>query len=227
MRLPLACAALLLLSLGVVAADGNKDLDKDKDKEKDTGEKLVSLGRLVGVLQATGGSSGDLTLRVTVPTLEANPQEQANLVRQQQEVLLRQQVILRLRNPVQRQQQMAQLLQSAQRLMQTQQNLFRVKRTQVDVPLQLGDDVKVRSLTPPRAFDDKGNVKRYTAKELKELRGPGDLPGFAADRDHLEEGQTVLVKVSIKKLKDKPANKLTVTEDKPIVTLVLIVSEPK
>jgi hypothetical protein len=35
----------------------------------------------------------------------------------------------------------------------------------------------VRSLQPPVAFDDKGNVKKYTAQELKEMRGDGKLPG--------------------------------------------------
>ncbi len=51
-----------------------------------------------------------------------------------------------------------------------------------DVELLLKDDVKIRRLNPKEDFDDKGRPKKYTVKELKELKGD-DLksPGYPAD----------------------------------------------
>lgn len=51
-----------------------------------------------------------------------------------------------------------------------------------DIELLLKDDVKIRQFNPPEAFDDKGRPKKYTIKELKELKGD-DLksPGYPAD----------------------------------------------
>lgn len=51
-----------------------------------------------------------------------------------------------------------------------------------DIELLLKDDVKIRQFNPPEAFDDKGKPKKYSAKELKELKGD-DLksPGYPAD----------------------------------------------
>ena len=51
-----------------------------------------------------------------------------------------------------------------------------------DIELLLKDDVKIRQANPPEAFDDKGRPKKYTVKELKELKGD-DLKttGYPAD----------------------------------------------
>jgi hypothetical protein len=51
-----------------------------------------------------------------------------------------------------------------------------------DIELLLKDDVKIRQANPPEAFDDKGRPKKYSIKELKELKGD-DLktPGYPAD----------------------------------------------
>ena len=46
--------------------------------------------------------------------------------------------------------------------------------------LPVADDVKVRLPSPPPATDEKGNPKRYTAKELKALKGPGNEWGYSA-----------------------------------------------
>ena len=44
------------------------------------------------------------------------------------------------------------------------------KKTQ-QVEVASTDDVKVRQAEPPPAYDDKGNLKKRTEKELKELKG--------------------------------------------------------
>jgi hypothetical protein len=61
-----------------------------------------------------------------------------------------------------------------------------------DVPV--GDDLVVRVLNPPVVFDEKGRVKRYSKKELDELKGPDKkLPGYQASIDDLKEGQLIEV----------------------------------
>lgn len=59
--------------------------------------------------------------------------------------------------------------------------------------LQAADDMVVRLREPPLKYDEKGLILRYTAKELKELRGDGKLPGYPGDFANLKNGQTVLV----------------------------------
>jgi hypothetical protein len=99
-----------------------------------------------------------------------------------------------------------------------------------DIELQAADDVKVRLLNPPTAFDAKGNPRKYTAKELKELRGPGHLPGYPGDFDSLKVDQ--IVQVTLKKQKNQPRywakkDKEASSEPKPVVTLIVILQEPR
>jgi hypothetical protein len=104
----------------------------------------------------------------------------------------------------------------------------------VNVELQTSDDLKVRLPQPPIEFDAKGNPKKYSVKELKELRGPGNLPGFPGDFDSLKPEQ--YVKVVLKKVKDPPkvygkkekdADKEFPIENKPVVTMVIVLLEPR
>lgn len=99
-----------------------------------------------------------------------------------------------------------------------------------DITLVPTDDLKVRVLTPPVVFDDKGRPKRYSAKELKELKGEGNLPGYTADLESLHPNQTVLLYLMRKK---KPAKKEGALEkdglddDKPLVRMIVILAEPR
>jgi hypothetical protein len=71
---------------------------------------------------------------------------------------------------------------------------FRVQEVRTDVEFQAREDVKVRTLILPEPFDDKGNRKKYTKKELDELRGKEKgLPGFESALEQLEVGQVVRV----------------------------------
>jgi len=68
--------------------------------------------------------------------------------------------------------------------------------------LFLKDDVKIRLLNPPEAFDDKGRAKKYTPKELKELKGD-DLktPGYPGDFSDLVNDLIVNVTLMQKPIK--------------------------
>jgi hypothetical protein len=212
------------------------------DKPAPGANPYVPLGTLKGVVQNAADSAGGLNLRVTVGVLEPNPQAQEKYLRQQQQLLARQQQIMTSPNPAQAQQQMQDFLRDAERLMQSQKDLFRVKSVDKDIELDLAEGVKVRSRQPVRQFDDKGNIKRYTPQELKELRGDGSLPGYAAELSDLQPGQTVLVKVARRKPATSagpPAGKPAAagsqagpgdarpgpSGDKAIATLILIVKD--
>ena len=227
--------AALLFPASLLADDATDPSKTDAPKtDAKLDSKLIPLGQVVGTVTSFNESDGLITVEITQRYLEANPQAQAGYLRDAQQLLVRQQNIMRTRNLVQRQQQLVQLMRDAQNLQSKQANLFRVKEVKSKVDLQLYDEVKVRTLTAPINYDDKGNIKQYTAAELKELRGKDGLPGFTAEKDTLRQGQTVLVVVARKKPdaemkpKEKDGDKDTAipATEKIQATVVVIVAEP-
>jgi hypothetical protein len=116
---------------------------------------------------------------------------------------------------------------------------FRVSQITRDFELQPSDDMKVRLLQPPADFDVKGRPKKYTAKELKDMKGSDPkLPGYAADFDSLKPDQVVKVYLAAKKdahkstaharvkAKGKDAEDAPAPE-KPEITMIVILGEPK
>lgn len=74
-----------------------------------------------------------------------------------------------------------------------------------NVKVMTTDEVKVRTKNPPVAYDDKGNKKKYTQKELQELRGSDKkLPGYTAGFEDLKTNQYVQITL-VRKKSDKNA----------------------
>jgi hypothetical protein len=223
MRRGFSLVAVLLLCGAPVRADDAKK-GADKGDKKPEGEKLVTLGKVAGVLTSTGGSEADYTIRVTLRVPQPNLQAQADLLRKQQQIAQRQLQIMSTRNPVQRQQLMVQLVRDAQ---QMPQNLWTIKEVQQDVRAVPADDMKVRLLQPPDGYDDKGNPKKYTAKELKELKGPDNLPGYSGTLDDVKSNQLVLVTLARKPArageKPKDGDKLDKEKDNPLLIRMIVV----
>jgi hypothetical protein len=117
---------------------------------------------------------------------------------------------------------------------------YRITYINRDVDLQATDEMKVRTLNPPVEFDEKGKPRKYTAKELKEMRGPDrKLPGYTADFESLKIGQIVRVTVARRKsvlkamqhpqrvnTKDKDKENDAPLGDRPEVTMIVILAEP-
>jgi hypothetical protein len=233
--------AAAVLGLLCMAAFGANDKDKTEKPEKPA-DRLVPIGTLVGVVQDTGDSTGQFVVRVILRHLEANPSAHEEYIRQQEKILRRQDAILKSPDIAQRSAQMQQLYQEIVGLLEREANLFKVKEVEQDVELKLAEDVKVRTAVPAKAYDDKGNIKRYTAKELRELRGKQNLPGYAAEVGDLQVGQRVAVKVAVRRrnpppkkpgkdeapkessLKDMPP---PVDESKPLAVLIVIADPMK
>jgi hypothetical protein len=109
------------------------------------------------------------------------------------------------------------------------------KTQQVDVAST--DDVKVRQAEPPPTYDDKGNIKKRTEKELKELKGdPKDpdskLPGYPAQWSDVKQGAYVKVTLVKKKEvhhegpKPKDADPDPLGDNMPQASLILILADP-
>lgn len=101
------------------------------------------------------------------------------------------------------------------------------------VEFQLTEKAKVRTHILPDAFDDKGERRKFTRKELDELRGKDrSLPGYECAVEGLASGQTVqLTLVSVPKpaagkKKDEDGLKEFVTKSKQ-VRLVVITQVPE
>ena len=84
-----------------------------------------------------------------------------------------------------------------------------------------GHDVKVRRLEPPVRYTKKGKVKKYTAKELKELKGADDdLVGYRARFTDLRPGQIVQVGLTPPKAADKKG-----PSARPVAGLIVILAD--
>jgi len=80
------------------------------------------------------------------------------------------------------------------------------------------------------AHDEQGKLKEYTALELKELRGDGKLPGYAAALTDLQDGQVVRVYLARKKAGTEPKDKdkkALPADEKLLATVILIEADPQ
>lgn len=78
-----------------------------------------------------------------------------------------------------------------------------------DVEVSVADDIKVRLKNPPARFDQKGQLLKYSAEELKELKGDlpeeKNLPGYKSDFADLKIGD--IVAVSLVRFQPDPKDK--------------------
>jgi hypothetical protein len=239
--LPRGAAVLLIGCLAVPAVGADKDKAKDKADAKSeaknaekgvTTEKMYRAGQLAGKVLTVVESKKSIRLQVTLQYPKLNQGALNSLV--QAQANMQQAALNRDRQGV---------LNAQRQMLQAQATLYTLESTTKDVELQTTDEVKVRQAQPPEAFDDKGKPKKYTAKELKELKGPDPkLPGYNAEFSDLREGQ--IVTVTLVKKKDAP-NKLPprrpvkdpkeakdvdadlLLENLPQISMIVIVADPK
>ena len=169
-----------------------KKKGEDTEKKTEKKEKLVYGASFPGKLkEMDANSQKNFTVEVQIPV--PNPDGQRNLFNAQQNWQRRQFDISRNRNRAQAAQQMQQLqFDIAREMPKLQAGL--VKMEPKDVKLQAAENMRVRTVNLPLDYDEKGNVKKYTKKELEELRGPEkNLPGYKAEFEALRAGQYVQV----------------------------------
>jgi hypothetical protein len=226
---PVGLLAALVLAWPAAAAD-KKDKKNDPAAKATTPQDYQALAdahTVTGKLTSVGGSDKSIGLRVEYQVLQPNPHANKGSTRNVQHLLHEQQEILRTRNPLVR---AARLQQLEARILNQEakavNSALKVAREHKEFDLDSTDKVTVRYLEPPAQYDDKGFPKKYTAAELKELKGNNsDLPGYAAEFDKLLPGQTVRVTLARPKA-DKEKNKDAAAGDsKPQVSMIVIVAE--
>jgi hypothetical protein len=156
----------------------------------------VYSGKLVSVPDA----DRMFTLAVSYPEIVPNPnyKPDRNIQREINRINQLQAQAARSRNPRQVQSDINQInqlsVQLQRRIAQAQANAIKIVQRTANVDFQAEENVKVRIMALPEAFDDKGNIKKYTAEELKELKGKDShLPGYESTMAALKPGQTVRV----------------------------------
>jgi hypothetical protein len=242
MRYSIHAALLLAVFIRPAGAGdkGNKKKDKYQAAPADY-DSLVQAGQAVGKLSNLDGTDHTFTLQIQYQYLTATAKGKTNpevkkLVRQQAQVL-------KTTDPIKRLERLDKLILQAQRMQLTgkgNRNLFKVTTGRKDFNLRTIDDVKIRTMQLPVEYDDQGKVKKYTAKELKELKGKDpNLPGYTAAWDQVADGQTVKVTLLPKKkkkdtqkdaAKDKDAKDKAAAEAdddyRPQVKMLVIMKEP-
>lgn len=219
---------VLLVAVPALAADKKKDKDAAKDSNPADYKALAAAHTVTGKLLSVGGSDKSLNLRVEYQVVQPNPKGAKGQNHATQHLLREQQQIMRTRNPWVRAQKLQQFEIDVLRQQSRAANqVYKTITEHKDFDLQSTPEVAVRYLEPPAQYDDKGYLKKYTAAELKEMKGTDpNLPGYTADFDKLAPGQTVRVTlVKPKADKDTPKDKDAPDDVKPVVSVVVIVAD--
>ena len=81
-----------------------------------------------------------------------------------------------------------------------------------------GENAKVRSLILPVEFDDAGNPKKLSKKDLDERRDKSGLPGFPTEFDSIKPGQYVEIYMVKQVATKKDGKKKGPDDDDPPMT---------
>jgi hypothetical protein len=174
--------------------DAPKKKTADKGKEpKEKKEKITWGAELVGRIDVAGTSQRDFTLHVTTKIMEPDYGAQQQYAQQRMQLAQQQARMATARTLQERNNAGLQYYQISLQMAQTQQRLYRPKDHNYDVKLRFAENAKIRLSQPPPDYDDKGNPKKYTARELEKMRGKEGLPGYTAEMEALKSGQTVKV----------------------------------
>jgi hypothetical protein len=215
-----------------------KKKSADKDKEpvaKEKKDKLTWGRELVGRIHVAGNSQREFTLNVSQIIMEPDYGAQQQYAQQRMQLAQHQLRMATARNLQDRNNAALQYYQTSMQMSQTQQRLLRPKEQKYDVKLRFAEGMKIRLSSPPLDYDDKGNPKKYTNKELSDLRGKEGLPGYAGEMDALKSGQTVKVYLArppgAETAKGKAAKKKDDDEDdvpmsRPEAVMILVLRDP-
>ena len=174
-------------------ADDPKPDDKKKDDDKDKKDKLLPAGTLQGKITKLDADKKTVSVEITFYYQKPNNDEYKAMIDAQNRY--NQAVFKRDRNGA---------IQAQNDMVTHYAKLYSIEKKTQNLDLQIMDDAKIRVSYPPIAFDDDGKPKKYTKKELDELKGPDKkVPGFPAEFDALATGETVQVML-VRKKDDKP-----------------------
>jgi hypothetical protein len=181
---------------------------------------LVTTNIVTGVVENWNTNGKSFTLKVTSQVQVPNSQGQADTLRAQAELQQAQAEVQKaeqelasaknIKNPQQRQQKINDAekrlthannlaADARKRAANAGQSSVKIETSTQNVPMQLADDVLVRTQTLPPFFDDKGNARKPTDDELKDLQQPAGFPGYKAMTSDLANGEVVTAYVGYSK----------------------------
>lgn len=193
---------------------------KGKDMDKESAEKTIRAGVVSGKVMAVIEDKKTIRIQVTFRVPKLNPGALQSIANAQNQ--------LAQANSVQA------MINAQNALAQAEASLYQWQNVQKDYELTTAEDAKIRMANPPAQFDDKGRLKRYTKKELKELKGDDKLPGYPAEFSDLKQDQ--IVQVTLMKKKDAPRGPVRrgkdvdpdlLSENLPQMSMIMIVYEPR
>ena len=198
-----------------------KDVKPDwKDTKKDSG--MVPAGKMLGTLisQPENGKSLRFKIEQTVTTLNTSA---AQAMQQGQLEYLQAQA----KRDVQG------MISAQNKIASNQKNLYTSTKSSTEVEYVTTDDCVVRLAEPPPTFDDKGKIKKLTAKEKAELKGDPKLklPGYKAEFADLHTNQLMEIHLVVSKsaknikinpYKSKDLDPALLAERKPKISLLYI-----
>jgi hypothetical protein len=213
-------AVVLALAAPVLAADEkNVDPAKVAGDKKEAADKLRTAGDVTGKLVQWEPNGQYFTLEVEIYYRVPNVGEANALARNQAELA---RVQATVRDPRERQRRTFEI---QRQIVYHQARLFSVKRETTRLEFQAGDGLKVRLNNPPIAVDEKGNPKKYTARELKELKGSDpSLPGYMGELADIHPN--VYVKAFLAKTKPGKKKPDELEEQRLPCVMLLILGEP-
>jgi hypothetical protein len=192
------CLGLILLGALVCVLPG-VGAPTPPPKGKDIDGANLPAHEYAGKLVTAPGADRMFTLAVTYPEIVPNPgyKPDPNIQREINRINQLQAQAAHSRNPRQVQNDINQInqlsVQLQRRIAQAQANAVKVVQRTANVDFQIEENVKVRTMVLPEAYDDKGNIKKYTPEELKELKGKDNLPGYESTVAALKPGQVVRI----------------------------------
>ncbi|MBI1913385.1 MAG: hypothetical protein HYS12_01300 [Planctomycetes bacterium] len=126
-------------------------------EKKEAENKFIKAGEIAGELVHVEPSKNSFRVKVTIPYSEFNQGAYRGLLQAQ----------IDLRNA----RDVNAVYNARRAIAQHQNNLYTVKSVSKELPVDAAEDCKVRMAQPKATFDDMGNVKKLSVKELAALRG--------------------------------------------------------
>jgi hypothetical protein len=110
-----------------------------------------------------------------------------------------------------------------QQIADNSRKLYDVKKDHHDYEFLAAEDMKYRQAVPPTLFDDKGQPRKPTKKELADMKGPNPkMPGYTAEASDVKANQ--IVTVYLPKKAPKKDDKFLKGE-KPEATMIMILGD--
>jgi hypothetical protein len=240
-------ALALLGGIGVILAAAGGSAAAPTKAVTSVDAAALPAGTFTGKLVSAPDADRMFTVKVQYQQLAPNAKLRASAGLQQQYArILQMQARMaanpRNFNPVALQQLQTAVLQFQRQLGSAQAGAVKMTNVSQNVDFQAAEDVKVRFLHLPTSYDDKGNLKKYTTEEIKELKGKDtNLRGYESSVEALKAGMLVEVKLARHqarsalatkgkeadpkgKAKDEPKDRSV--EKKMQVQLIVIVNDP-